>query len=167
MAATETRSQVVIAYVAAVLLIALVVIGLLKYGLSSEVHQRIWRDISDRPSGPMMFRFILQPTMAAIAAFHDGVKDAATGRSPYFWMVLTNSEKRAGRLREGIISTARIILLGLGMDAIYQYVVLKSFYPGEMVIIATLLAFVPYLLLRGPFARLARWCSARNSGGVA
>ena len=48
------------------------------------------------------------------------------------------------------------------MDAIYQYVVLKTFYPGEMVIIAILLAFVPYLILRGPMARLARWWMARG-----
>jgi hypothetical protein len=46
------------------------------------------------------------------------------------------------------------------MDAIYQYVVLKTFYPGEAVIIALLLAFVPYILLRGPIARIARpWVS--------
>jgi hypothetical protein len=42
------------------------------------------------------------------------------------------------------------------MDAIYQATVLKTFYPGETVIIAILLAFVPYLLLRGPIARIAR-----------
>jgi hypothetical protein len=33
--------------------------------------------------------------------------------------------------------------------------VLKTFYPGEAVIIAILLTFVPYLLLRGPIARVA------------
>jgi hypothetical protein len=35
--------------------------------------------------------------------------------------------------------------------------VLKTFYPGEAVIVAIMLAFVPYPLLRGPFARIARW----------
>jgi hypothetical protein len=113
----------------------------------------------------MTFRFILQPMMAAIAALHDGIRDAQTGRSPYFWTVLTNPAKRAGRLREGLISTARILLLGLGMDAIYQATVLKTFYPGEAAIIAILLAFIPYLLLRGPFARLARWWLARKPAG--
>jgi hypothetical protein len=43
------------------------------------------------------------------------------------------------------------------MDAIYQSLVLKTFYPGEMVLVALLLAFVPYILLRGPFERIARW----------
>jgi hypothetical protein len=35
--------------------------------------------------------------------------------------------------------------------------VLKTFYPGEAVIVAVALAFFPYLLLRGPIDRIARW----------
>ena len=105
----------------------------------------------------MTFRFVLQPLMAAVAAVHDGFRDARTGQSPYLWTMLTHPAERGGRLREGIVATGRILLLGLGMDAIYQAVVLKTFYPGETVIIAILLAFVPYALLRGPAARFASW----------
>ena len=61
--------------------------------------------------------------------------------------------------------TARILLLAFAMDAIYQVIVLKTFYPGEMAIVAVLLAFIPYILLRGPFARIARWWMARKSAG--
>jgi hypothetical protein len=42
------------------------------------------------------------------------------------------------------------------MDTVYQLIVLKAFYPAEAVIVALALAFVPYLLLRGPVARIAR-----------
>jgi len=66
-------------------------------------------------------------------------------------------------LREALISTARIILLGLAMDAAYQRFVLHAFYPGEMAFVALLLAFVPYLLLRGPIGRLARWWFRRKA----
>jgi hypothetical protein len=165
MAETETKTQILLVRLVVVLAIAFIVLGVVWYGFSAEVHSRIWRDIFDRPGGPMTFRFILQPTMAAIAALHDGVKDARIGRAPYFWTVLTDPNERGGRLREGLISTGRIILLGLGMDALYQYTVLKTFYPAEMVIIAILLAFLPYLLLRGPVERMARWWLARNSAG--
>ena len=159
---TESKSQILLARLVVVIVIAFVVLGFVWYGVSAEVRVRVWQDIFDRPGGPMTFRFILQPVMAAIAAIHDGIKDAKTGRSPYFWTVLTNSAERGGRLREGLISTARIILLGLGMDVIYQFTVLKTFYPGEAVIVAILLAFVPYLLLRGPVARIAQRWFARN-----
>jgi hypothetical protein len=47
------------------------------------------------------------------------------------------------------LATARIILLGLVMDVIYQALVLRTFYPNEALIIALLLAFVPYLIIRG------------------
>ena len=42
------------------------------------------------------------------------------------------------------------------MDAIYQIIVLKRFYPAEAVIVALLFAFVPYVIIRGPVARIAR-----------
>jgi hypothetical protein len=105
----------------------------------------------------MRFRFFLQPLMAAIAAIHDGREDARAGRSPYFMTVLRNPQERVGRLREGLNATARIILLGLAMDVIYQLLVLKTFYPNEALVIALLLAFVPYLIIRGLVFRVARW----------
>ena len=104
----------------------------------------------------MRFRFILQPLMAAIAAILGGLKDARTGRSPYFWTMLGNPRERVERLEEGLNATGRIILLGLVMDAIYQIIVLKRFYPAEAVIVALLFAFVPYVIIRGPVARIAR-----------
>ena len=70
--------------------------------------------------------------------------------------VLRDPQKRVGRLREGLNATARIILLGLVMDVIYQLIVLKTFYPNEALVIAVLLAFVPYLILRGLVLRVAR-----------
>ena len=167
MAETESKTQVLLARLVVVVVAALVVLGLIWYGFSAEVHQRIWKDILDRPGGPMWFRFILQPVMAAIAALYDGIKDARLGRDPYLWTILTNRQESAGRVREGVLATGRIILLGLGMDAVYQATVLKTYYPGEMVLIAVLLAFVPYLLLRGPSARIARWWMTRKSAGSA
>ena len=156
MTKTVSKSQVALAQFVAVLIIAFIVVGAVWYGFSAEVRERVWQNLVDRPGGPMTFRFILQPCMAAIAALHDGLNDAKLGRAPYFWTVLTNPSERGGRLREGLISTARIILLGLCMDVIYQAIALKTFYPGEAVIVALTLAFLPYLLLRGPIARIAR-----------
>jgi hypothetical protein len=161
-----SRSAVFQARVAASLIIALIVLGALWYGVSFEDFDRLWKDILARPGGPMAFRFILQPAMAAIAAWHDGVSDARLGRRPYLWALLRGvrgAEGRSGRLWEGIISTARILILGIVMDAIYQWLVLKTFYPAQAAVIAVLLAFVPYLLLRGPFERLARRWVARRA----
>jgi hypothetical protein len=157
MTQTPSKTQVLLARMAIVLVLAFAVIGLALYGFSEEVRQRLWRNLLDRPSGPMTFRFFLQPIMVSIIAWRDGVRDARAGRRPYFWTMLTHPEKVGDRLHEGLVATARVILLGLGMDVAYQLLVFESFHPGEAGIIALLLAFVPYLLLRGPFTRLASW----------
>jgi hypothetical protein len=154
-----STSQIVQARVAVVLLAALVASGAVWYGVSFENLGRLCKGILARPGGPMTFRFILQPAMAAAMALRDGVSDARLGRRPYLWALLRGvrgPEGRAGRLWEGIVSTARIIILGVVMDVIYQWLELETFYPEQAAVIAILLAFVPYLLLRGPFHRLAR-----------
>jgi hypothetical protein len=94
--------------------------------------------------------------MAVITGLKDGLEDARTGRSPYFWTVLTRAGERGARLREGFTATSRIIVLGLIMDAAYQVIALRKFYPGEAVF-SLLLAFVPYLLTCGSVERVASW----------
>ncbi len=136
--------------------------GVVWHGISVGVFERLWHDLVDRPTGPMKFRFILQPTMAVIAGIHDGFRDARAGRGPYLATVLRSRQERIGRLREGLNATARIILLGLAMDVIYQVLVLKTFYPNEALIIALLLAFVPYLIVRGLALRAWRNRAARQ-----
>ena len=144
MTETASKTKIRLARLAVALIFAFVVLGAVMYGFSAEVRERVWQNLLDRPGGPMTFRIVLQPIMAMIAAALDGVKDAKSGRSPYLWTMLTNPAERGGRLREGLISTARVILLGLGVDLIYQYIELKSFYPGEVAIVAIVLAlFVP------------------------
>jgi hypothetical protein len=152
-----SKNQLLLAQIVLILVVACLVFGISLNGSSAEVRHRFWQNLIDRPGGPLSFRIVLQPMMAAIAALFDGIEDARSGRSPYFWTVLTNREERAGRLREGIIVTARIILLGLIMDLIYQIIVLGTFYPAEAATVAIVLCFIPYLLLRGPFARIAHW----------
>ena len=128
---------------------------------------RVWQNLVDRPGGPMVFRFVLQPIMATIAALRDGVNDARTGRTPFLWTVLTDPAQRGGRLGEALIATARIILLGFAMDTIYQFIEFETFHPAEAMKIALLLAFVPYLVLRGLVTRIARrWVGDGSSSEI-
>jgi hypothetical protein len=136
--------------------IVLFVTGVLWHGVSLKVVEQFWHDLIERPDGPMRFRFVLQPLMATIVAIRDGLKDARSGRSPYFATVLGNPQERIGRLREGLDATARIIALGLVMDVIYQAVVFRTFYPDQALVVALVLAFVPYLIVRGVITRIWR-----------
>ena len=65
-------------------------------------------------------------------------------------------------MREGLTATARIMLLGIAMDVIYQHQVYDRFYPAEAVMIAILLAVVPYFVLRWIVEVVAR-CKLRHA----
>ncbi|HKE58243.1 MAG TPA: hypothetical protein VKB46_16135 [Pyrinomonadaceae bacterium] len=117
---------------------------------------RWWINIVGRFGGPMTFRIILQPAMAALLAFRGGLRDAREGRPPYFWTMLTDSANRAELLREGWRAIARVFVLAVVMDIIYQFIVERWIYPFETLAIAILLAVVPYLLIRGPVTRIVR-----------
>jgi hypothetical protein len=158
-----SSKQILLARIALALVAALTLAGLAEYASSPEERHHMMQDIMARPGGPMTFRFILQPAMAFFAAFRDGAEDAQRGRRPYLWAIITEPGERKGRIYGSIISTSRIILLGLFMDAVYQLIVLKTFYPGQAVIIALALALVPYVLMRGPIARIAHWSRRQRS----
>jgi tryptophan-rich sensory protein len=161
MAGSNQQRLGLLARLVVAVLALLVIAGAVWHGVTVATVKRIWFQELARPSGPMKFRFVLQPLMAAFLAIRDGIKDARTGRAPFFWAMLYRPGRRVERLEEGLNATARVILLGLVMDVIYQYIVLQRFYPAEAVIIAIVLAFLPYAIIRGPVARIAR---ERRSG---
>jgi hypothetical protein len=138
------------------LALALVAAGILMHGVGLAEFQRIWADVVARPGGSLALRFILQPTMSVIFAVRDGIRDARTGRSPYFWTVMSDPDKRRARLQEGLRATGKIILIAIALDAVYQFIEFRTFYPVEALVVAIVLAFIPYVLIRGPVARLAR-----------
>ena len=144
--------------------LSLIVAGILWHGITFQTVARLWHNLLERPDGRMRFRFILQPTMAVLAALRDGRNDARSGYRPYFWAILTKPQERAERMREGLNATARIILLGVAMDMIYQALAFRTFYPNEAVIIALTLAFVPYVVVRGLVTRATRnWAADPTS----
>lgn len=128
-----------------------------------EITVRFWDELIARPAGPLGFRFVVQPVMASLLAIRDGYRDSIAGRSAYFWDVLTSGDRHE-RLREGVKAVARVLLFACVADAIYQFVELKGFRPLQMVVIAFVLAFIPYLLMRGPANRVVRaWKSRQRS----
>ncbi len=117
---------------------------------------RFWHDVVSRLTGPLHFRFVLQPAVAIIYAIRDGLKDARAGNVPYFWAIFTNKAHRHELLHEGWRAVAKIFIIGIIIDVIFQFIVLHFVYPGEALFVAFILAFLPYLLLRGPASRIAR-----------
>lgn len=121
-----------------------------------DFWMRVVEDMMARVSGPMKFRLMLQPLMAVIFAVRAGLADAKRGKPPYFWALITDPTHRTEMLRDGWKDIGKVFVLALVLDIVYQVLVARFVYPGESIIVALLLAIVPYLLLRGPVARIVR-----------
>ena len=123
--------------------------------MALDFLSRIVEDLAGRVDGPMKFRLILQPLMAIGFAVHAGLVDARAGRPAYFWSLFHDSAHVRERLRNGWGDVGKIFAAAVVMDAIYQWIVIRWVYPGEALMVAALLAFVPYLLVRGLVTRIA------------
>lgn len=117
---------------------------------------RFVENLVDRVTGPMKFRLLLQPLMAVIFAVMSGLKDAKAGKPPYFWALLTDPSHRREMIRDGWKSVGKVFVLALILDVVYQVIVLHFVYPGEAIVVALVLAIVPYLIVRGLVTRIAR-----------
>ena len=125
---------------------------------------RVVENLIGRVSGPMKFRLILQPLMAAVFAVRAGLKDAREERPPYFWTIFTHPDQRSDMLRDGWKSVGKIFIIAIVIDLVEQLIVFRWFYPGEALLVAFILAFIPYLLIRGPVNRITRGKRRSASG---
>lgn len=120
-----------------------------------DVLTRFVTDLFGRVHGPLTFRLILQPAMAILFAVRDGVRSAREGRPPYLWSLFTvPKDERWRLLQEGWKAVMKVFLLAVVLDIVYQVIVFRWVYPFESLTVAVILAFLPYLLLRGVVDRI-------------
>lgn len=119
-----------------------------------EFLLRAWEQMAGRIEGPFAFRFVFQPLFAAILAIRAGVADAQDERTPYLWNVLSNPLERPQLIRDGLRDLARVLVFAIVLDVIYQVIVFRWVYPLQSVLVAVVLAIVPYVLIRGPVTRM-------------
>ena len=121
-------------------------------------------ELSRSPAGHIEFSIHSQPTIAAILALRAGINDARNGHSAYLWAAFTKPVYRAQLLHGGWKDIRTPFLVSAVLDAIYQLITHRFIYPLELLFTATLLALVPYLILRGPVNRIANRFMPRQRG---
>jgi hypothetical protein len=126
--------------------------------MESDILARFAHDLADRLSGPMTFRLVLQPLLAFTLAVVDGLKDAKSGKPPYLWAVFTHRGHRLETIKDGWKSIGRVFLFALGLDFVYEIIGQPAVYPDEAIVVAIILAIVPYAFLRG---LVTRWASRK------
>ena len=114
-----------------------------------EMLTRGYEGLLGRSSGPMHFRLIVQPLMATILAIRAGWADAWEGRPIFFWTLVQEPKRTAAMLRNLWRIAGKVFLVAVVLDVIYQIVVFRWVYPVETLIVATVLALVPCMVVRG------------------
>ncbi len=126
-----------------------------------EAIARGWIHLLARLQGPMHLRVIVQPAIAVLLALRAGVRDARAGRPPLV-AALWRGEQRRERLRQAWNDMKTPLSVAVVVDAVYQTWFHHGIFLFELLSTATLLALVPYLLVRGPARRMAdAWFALR------
>ena len=113
-----------------------------------ETLRQAWDNLFGRVDGPMSFRLIIQPVVATFLAIRAGWTDAREGRPIFFWTLARDPTQTRVMLRNLWRIAGKVFLVALVLDAIYQIIVLHWIYPVQALIVATLLALVPCMVVR-------------------
>jgi hypothetical protein len=105
-------------------------------------------DIPKRLAGPGWFRFILQPLVATVLGIRSGFADARSGRPPYLYGVLFNRGLRRELLESAFATLLNLLLMGILLDSLFQWVILGVSYPGAALVVGPMLVVAPYTVAR-------------------
>jgi len=111
-------------------------------------------DLPKRLYGPGRFRFVLQPAVAVALGVAAGRADAGAGRAPYLCALLLRSEDRGGLVRSAYRDVANMLLAGILVDSVCQWLILGASYPGAALLAGPVLIAAPYALARALANRL-------------
>jgi hypothetical protein len=117
---------------------------------------RSWEQLAGRTGGPLHLRFLIQPVVAGVLATLAGLRDVRQGHPPYLWTVVSDAAERRRLIQSGWKDVGKLFVVAFTLDAAYQILVFRWFYPAQTLIVAIALALVPYVLIRGPVTRLLR-----------
>src|SRR5215212_11411356 len=127
-----------------------------------EMFTRAFENLVARDSGPLHLRLFLQPLMATILAIRAGWADAWQGRPIFFWTLLHEPTRTAAMLRNLWRIVGKVFLVAVVLDVVYQLIVFQWVYPLESLIVATMLALVPCMVVRAFGNRIVTFVRQRQ-----
>jgi hypothetical protein len=128
-----------------------------------EMLARRGEHLLGRASGPLNFRLVIMPIVVTILAIRTHLRDVREGRPMFLCAFLTSPTERRRLLRSGLKDFGKVFIVACVLDTTYQILVLRSFYPGEVLVVAVMCAIVPYILIRGPVMRIAHLLHKRTA----
>jgi hypothetical protein len=130
------------------------------YVLSSEFLV----DLPKRLFGPGRFRFLLQPAIATVLGVLAGRADTRAVRVPYLWALALGSDRpRRELVREAFRSIVNLLLMGILLDSVCQWLILGASYPGAALVVGPVLIAGPYGLARALANRVTTMRDGRRA----
>ena len=112
-------------------------------------------DLVARVTGPMSFRFILQPIVAIGLGVRDGLMDAKAGMPPFIYDLIFKPKNRKRQLTSAFHRLLTPIIVATILDAIAQYLIFKHIRPLHALLVGTFIMGLPYSISRGITNRIA------------
>jgi hypothetical protein len=122
-------------------------------------------DLPKRLFGPGRFRFLLQPAIAIALGIAAGRADARAGRPPYLYGVLLGGQDRGHLVRSAFRDIANLLLMGILVDSVCQWLILGASFPGAALVVGPVLICGPYAAARALANRVTAMREGRR--GVA
>ncbi|MFI5317219.1 MAG: hypothetical protein ACHQ6T_16075 [Myxococcota bacterium] len=116
--------------------------------------REFFADIPKRLVGPGRLRFLFQPLAATLLGIRGGRADARAGRPAYLWGLLFRRGLRRELARSGFDSVLNLVLVGILLDSVFQWLILGASYPGAAVVVGPTLIAAPYAVARALANRL-------------
>jgi hypothetical protein len=116
--------------------------------LSSQEYS-VTQRIVERFTGPFHMRLLFQPLIAIILGIRNGSHDAREGNPPYIFEVFSNRSNRRDIIYEGIRAILIPLIIGIILDAIFQYMIFSKIRFYGSIIVGIVIIGLPYSLSRG------------------
>ncbi len=114
-----------------------------------DILSRGVEQLLGRASGPLHARLFLMPIVATTFAVRAGLKDFREAQPPFLFEFFTNPAERRRLVDSGWQDIGKMIIAAFVIDTIYQVVFLHAFYIVQALILVTVVAIIPYCLIRG------------------
>ena len=118
-------------------------------------------EIVGRIHGPMNARIYIQTLVAIIFAVRAGMRDARDKNAPFFWSLAFGLGSRRDLIKSAWKDIGKVFIAALALDVVYQVYRFHTVYPLEAIIVAILLAVIPYVVVRAGVTRFLKWKKAR------
>ena len=121
-----------------------------------DMWMRFATQMAARVSGPMKFRLVLQPAHGVVLRNPRRAGGCQVGQAAVLLGPCVGLADRVGMLEGGWKDVGKVFILAIVLDVMYQLIVFRFVYPGEALVVAVILAILPYLILRGLVTRMFR-----------